>query len=94
MLLKRIVFSSIVTFLVEDRHAIINVCIILGTQFVDLVIICCLWPWSARSVDWVNIFSGFCTLASYSYIALPIFQADEDSLPWAINDLGAVLLCW
>ena len=43
-------------------------------------------------MDWVNIISGFFTLASYLYIATAVFQPDEDLLPWWINDLGALIL--
>lgn len=92
MMVKRILFSSVLTFLVEDRYAVLNAAIITGTQAVDFVLICILMPWSARSVDWVNIFSGFFTLTSYSFILHMIRTTDEDLLPWWVNDLLVFVL--
>jgi hypothetical protein len=57
------------------------------------VLICILWPWASRSVDWVNVYGALFNLLAYMYIAVPIFVRDEDLVPWWINDLGGMLLC-
>ena len=101
MIAKRAIFLTVLTFLVEDRHAVLNAAIITGTQAVDLLFICILMPWSARSVDWANIFSGLITLCSYGFILSMTMIADEDLLPtwgelggqrFGVNDLTAFLL--
>jgi len=86
MIAKRAIFLTVLTFLVEDRHAVLNAAIITGTQAVDLLLICILMPWSARSVDWANIFSGLITLCSYGLILHMTMITDEE------NDLTALLL--
>ncbi len=86
MIAKRAIFLTVLTFLVEDRHAVLNAAIITGTQAVDLLFICILMPWSARSVDWANIFSGLITLCSYGLILHMTMITDEE------NDLTAFLL--
>jgi len=101
MIAKRAIFLTVLTFLVEDRHAVLNAAIITGTQAVDLLLICILMPWSARSVDWANIFSGLITLCSYGFILYMTMITDEEFLPtfgelggqrFGVNDLTALLL--
>ena len=100
MLLKRTLFAIVLTFVVDDATAAevgslsrtANPISIIVIQALDFVLICVLWPWTARSVDLINIVCSFFSLAAISYIAVPIFEGDEDLYPWWINSLGAMFV--
>lgn len=100
MLLKRTLFAVVLIFVIDDATAAEvgslsrtanPICIII-IQAVDLVLICVLWPWTVRSVDFINILCSFFSLVAISYIAVPILEIDEDLYPWWINSLGAMFV--
>ena len=100
MLLKRTLFAIVIVLVVDgagspqigevSKRA--NPISIIVIQAVDFLLICVLWPWTARSVDLVNIVCSFFALAAAVYIAVPIMETDEDLYPWWINSLGAMFV--
>ena len=100
MLLKRTLFAIIIVLVVDgaataqvgEVSKTANPISIIVIQAVDFLLICVLWPWTARSVDLVNIVCSFFALAAAVYIAVPIMETDEDLYPWWINSLGAMFV--